>query len=66
MTDTAEFRHNFTVFPDSGSVELHCYSCDTKLAIGYHPSLDRLIEQARVHDRCEHLPSSDAVTVGHG
>jgi hypothetical protein len=50
----AEFRDHFTIFPDSGITELHCFSCDMKWAVGWHPSLDVLIEQARQHNRERH------------
>jgi predicted transposase YbfD/YdcC len=56
----ATFNDRFTVFPDSGITELHCNKCvaDTRLVtrwkVGYHPSLDVLIEQARAHNLAEH------------
>lgn len=55
-----EFRDRFTVFPDTGIVELNCFRCDgtprgnDTWEVGYHPSLDVLIEQARVHDATRH------------
>lgn len=52
--DERLFGDRFTIFPDSGVTELHCYTCGTKWAIGYHPSLDVLIEQAREHNKREH------------
>jgi hypothetical protein len=53
------FSDRFTVFPDSGEIELHCYKCqvgsrEARWKVGYHPSLDVLIEQARAHNRAEH------------
>ena len=48
------FRDRFTVFPDSGVTELHCYKCAAKWAIGYHPSLDVLVEQAHAHNMAAH------------
>jgi hypothetical protein len=47
------FQHRYTVIPDSGSIELHCSSHTPDAVtwpVGYHPSLDVLIEQARKHD----------------
>lgn len=56
--DTREFGDRFTAIPDSGIVELNCSTCpgpetDT-WKVGYHPSLDVLIEQARAHNLAEH------------
>lgn len=55
------FSDRFTVFPDSGVIELHCSRCAaaarkavTRWKVGYHPSLDVLIEQARAHNLAEH------------
>jgi hypothetical protein len=51
------FGDRFTVIPDTGSVELSCAAhvpCARKWQVGYHPSLDVLIEQARAHDLAEH------------
>lgn len=63
-----EFSDRFTVFPDSGIVELNCFRCpggrrpdgtrEDTWPVGYHPSLDVLIEQARAHDLAKH--GSDA------
>ena len=44
------FRDRFTIFPDTGKTQLHCYDCDVTWDIGYHPSLDILNEQAREHN----------------
>jgi hypothetical protein len=55
--EAPEFGHNFTIFPDSGVTELHCYRCEPpkdRWQVGYHPSLDVLVEQARAHDLAEH------------
>lgn len=52
------FSDRFTVFPDTGTTELHCYVCNRSWPIGYHPSLDVLIEQAREHNRIEHGETS--------
>lgn len=49
-----EFDDRFTVFPDSGITELHCCTCNTAWAVGYHPSLDVLAEQARAHNAAKH------------
>jgi hypothetical protein len=40
----AGFGDRFTVFPDTGITELHCYRCEPgsgkeKWPVGYHPSL---------------------------
>ena len=63
MTETPrparEFGDRFTVIPDSGITALNCFRCpggngaDT-WEIGYHPSLDVLIEQARAHNLASH------------
>jgi hypothetical protein len=55
MTDPV-FGHRYTVIPDSGDVELHCGTCpdSARWRVGYHPSLDVLIGQARAHDIAEH------------
>lgn len=55
--DDAEFGHRFTVIPDSGEVELHCAAHSPEARtwkVGYHPSLDVLVEQARAHNAAEH------------
>lgn len=44
-----KFNHSFTIFPDGESTSLHCFHCDTVEPIGYHPSLDILIERAQKH-----------------
>ena len=52
-----EFGDRFTVIPDSGEVELHCTSHSPMARtwkVGYHPSLDVLVEQARAHNAAEH------------
>ena len=61
MTETArEFGDRFTIIPDSGIVELKCFRCpglpigNDTWRVGYHPSLDVLIEQARAHNLAEH------------
>lgn len=55
-----EFADRFTVCPDGEVVSVSCFRCpgfpegmDTWL-IGYHPSLDYLIEWAREHDAKYH------------
>jgi hypothetical protein len=48
------FNDRYTAFPDEGIIELFCYDCNEKWAIGYHPSLDVLIERAAVHDKVKH------------
>ena len=52
------FNDQFTVFPDSDSVSLHCYKCPNPHKqvwdIGYHPSLDRVIKEAEEHNKREH------------
>ena len=54
-----EFRDRFTVIPDTGVTALNCFRCpgpppgDT-WEVGYHPSLDVLVEQARAHDAEKH------------
>lgn len=63
MAATAErrFSDRFTVIPDSGIVELDCFRCpgaDARWQVGYHPSLDVLIEQAQAHDLAEHGDAS--------
>jgi hypothetical protein len=61
MTDPV-FGHRFTVIPDSGVVELHCgtHNPPAVWGVGYHPSLDVLIDQARAHDVAEHDNDSAA------
>jgi hypothetical protein len=59
MALLAGFGDQFTVFPDTGITELHCYRCESgsekkRWRVGYHPSLDVLIEQARAHNLAEH------------
>jgi len=58
MTDAPpEFKDRFTIIPDTGVVELDCYRCppdEDRWRVGYHPSLDVLIEQARAHDLAKH------------
>jgi len=56
MTVAPMFGHRYTVIPDSGVVELHCgtHIAPVRWEVGYHPSLDVLIEQARAHDVAEH------------
>jgi hypothetical protein len=59
-----EFDGRFTAFPDTGIIELNCYKCDgpggpgtrgtDTWPVGYHPSLDLLIEQARSHNTERH------------
>jgi hypothetical protein len=49
-----EFNDRFTIFPDTGVTQLHCYRCDSAWAVGYHPSLDVLIDQARAHNQTAH------------
>lgn len=55
-----EFGDRFTVKPDTGIVRLNCFRCDgfplgaDDWDVGYHPSLDVLIEQARAHDAAKH------------
>ena len=58
------FGHRYTVIPDSGVVELHCGTCpdSARWEVGYHPSLDALIDQARAHDTAEHNNDSAAPT----
>lgn len=55
--DSPEFRDRFTVIPDECYVQLACFRCpgpgDT-FDVGYHPSLDVVIGQARAHNRAEH------------
>ena|ERR1035441_3987118 len=57
---TEGFRDRFTVIPDGGITELHCSACqavdreDWQWGVGYHPSLDILIEQAVAHNRAKH------------
>ena len=65
MTDEREFDDRFTVFPDIGVIELSCFSCDGHggpnthgsgtWAIGHHPSLDVLVDQARIHNADYHV-----------
>jgi hypothetical protein len=53
----AGFDGRLTVIPDSGNVRLHCTGHSPEAAawhIGYHPSLDVVVEQARAHVRAEH------------
>jgi hypothetical protein len=56
----SDFSDRFTAFPDSGIIEMHCNKCVaesrdvTRWQVGYHPSLDVLIEQAHAHNRAEH------------
>lgn len=61
MSMECEFNDRFTVFPDTGIIELNCFKChgpggpgtrgtDT-WPVGYQPSLDVLVEQARIHNR---------------
>lgn len=55
--DAPEFGDRFTVIPDSGVIELHCGSHSPEARtwkVGYHPSLDVLVEQARAHNAAEH------------
>lgn len=51
------FGDRFTAIPDSGAIELHCSSHVPEARqwpVGYHPSLDVLIEHARAHNAMEH------------
>jgi hypothetical protein len=51
------FGDRYTVIPDSGVTELRCSSHSPEARrwpVGYHPSLDVLVEQARAHDLAEH------------
>jgi hypothetical protein len=61
MTDPM-FGHRYTAIPDSGVVELHCGTHNPPVTweVGYHPSLDVLIDQARAHDVAEHDNDSAA------
>jgi hypothetical protein len=56
------FGHRYTVIPDSGVVELHCgtHNPPAVWEVGYHPSLDVLIERAQAHDVAEHDNDSAA------
>lgn len=57
-----EFSDRFTVFPDSGVIELNCFRCDSgsdTWTVNYHPSLDALVEQARAHDQAKHRDSGE-------
>ena len=56
------FGHRYTVIPDSGVTALHCgtHNPPAVWEVGYHPSLDVLIEQARAHDVAEHDNDSAA------
>ena len=55
-----EFGDRFTVKPDTGIVQLNCFRCpgfplgNDDWDVGYHPSLDVLVEQARAHDAEKH------------
>jgi hypothetical protein len=61
MTD-AMFGHRYTAIPDSGVVELRCVTHVSPVTwkVGYHPSLDVLIDQARAHDVAGHDNDSGA------
>lgn len=52
----SEFNNRFTVVADSGDVELHCssHSPGESWVVGYHPSLDVVVEQAREHNVAKH------------
>lgn len=47
--DVGMFAGRFTIFPDTGITQLHCYKCGQAWDVGYHPSLDVLIERAWAH-----------------
>jgi hypothetical protein len=56
---SAEFADRFTVFPDGATTGLHCRQCAAEgrepyRGIGYHPSLDVVLERALEHNRTEH------------
>jgi hypothetical protein len=51
------FRDRFTIIPGSGTTVLHCGSHAPEAMqweVGYRPSLDVLIERARIHNRDHH------------
>lgn len=64
-----EFNNRFTVIPDSGVTALNCFRCpggngDDTWEVGYHPSLDVLMEQARAHDAAKHGDDEAALPPG--
>lgn len=55
----SEFSGQFTVIPDRGTTALHCHKCAAAnlrayFEIGYHPSLDVVINRAREHNQAKH------------
>lgn len=48
------FGNRYTIFPDGEITSLHCYTCNEAEEIGYHPSLDLLIQRAAVHEMTNH------------
>lgn len=49
-----QFGDRYTVFPETGIVQIHCYTCGKAWDVDYHPSLDVLIEQAGKHEAAVH------------
>lgn len=75
MSVECEFNDRFTVFPDTGIIELNCFKCDgpggpgtrgtNTWPVGYHPSLDVLVEQARSHN-LKHTAATAAIEFSPG
>ena len=48
------FSNRFTIIPDTGMTQLHCFPCNDIIWQSYHPSLDVLIEKATKHNEEKH------------